>query len=494
MQVVRDAGKIVLGVLGLLAVLAVVVAVRTATYQPPAGADLSRVKLAAAPVIDVDRAARHLGEAVRIQTVSHQDATEDDPAQWTALHDWLDRTYPNVHAAMTREIILQNTLLYTWKGSDPTLSPIILMAHQDVVPVDDKTVAEWKHPPFSGEIADGAVWGRGSVDDKGSLVGLFEAVDALASHGFKPKRTVMILSGQDEEVQGKGAQAAAALLEQRGVKALFVLDEGSIVLTDNPVTHKPSILIGVAEKGYATLRVTATAPGGHSSMPPPSTAVITLSHALIAISRHPFAMKFEGPGADMLRWLAPHASPAVKMAVANEWLFSPLLVSEVAKTPPGAAMLHTTIAPTMLSGSPKENVLPQSASALINYRIMPSDSAAIVMARAKAAVRPQPVTLTWDSPPREPSKVSSTSSDGWKFVAAAAQAIEPGVPLAPSLVVAGTDSGRLGKVGLDVYRYQPLEASLADTRMIHGNNEHMTLANLKRMVDYYAMLIATAAQ
>ncbi len=490
----RRWGKIVLGAVVLLLILVGVVAVRTATYRAPVSADLSRVKLATAPTIDLSRAAQHLGEAVRIQTVSHQDPSQDDPTQWTALHAWLDATYPAARAAMTREIIMQNTLLYTWKGSDPSLAPIILMAHQDVVPVEAQTIGDWKHPPFSGEVADGAVWGRGSVDDKGSLVGLFEAVDALAAHGFKPKRTVMILSGQDEEVQGKGAQAAATLLQQRGVKALFVLDEGSIILTDNPVTGKPSILIGVAEKGYATLRVTATAPGGHSSMPPPTTAVITLSKALVAIADDPFPMKFEGPGADMLRWLAPSASPTVKMAVANAWLFSPLLVSQVAKTPPGAAMLHTTIAPTMLSGSPKENVLPQSASGLINYRIMPSDSSATVMARAKAAVAGVQVSLAWDSPPREPSKVSSTNSDGWKLVAAAARASDPGVPLAPSLVVAGTDSGRMGKVGLDVYRLQPLEMSLADTKMIHGNNEHMTLANLKRMVDYYAVLIATAAQ
>ncbi|HWE45886.1 MAG TPA: M20 family peptidase [Caulobacteraceae bacterium] len=486
--------KIILGGAGLLVILGVVVALRTATYQPPVSPDLKQVKLAPAPAIDLDKVAQHLGEAVRIQTVSHQDPSQNDPAQWSALHDWLDKTYPAARAAMTREIVLQNTLLYTWKGSDPTLPPIILMAHQDVVPVDAATAGAWKHPPFSGEIADGAVWGRGSVDDKGSLISLFEAVDALAAHGFKPRRTVMILSGQDEETRGLGAQAAAALLQQRGVKALFVLDEGSAILTDNPLTGKPSILIGVAEKGYATLRVTATAPGGHSSMPPPTTAVGNLAQALIAITGHPFPMKFEGPGADMMRWLAPHASPSVKMAVANAWLFNPLLVSEVSKTPPGAAMLHTTIAPTMLSGSPKENVLPQTAFALINYRIMPSDSAAIVMARAKKAVRGVPVTLAWDSPPREPSAVSSTTSEGWKYVAAAAQASDPGVPLAPSLVVAGTDSGRMGKVGTDVYRLQPLEMSLADTKMIHGTNEHMTLANLKRMVDYYAVLIATAAR
>jgi carboxypeptidase PM20D1 len=486
--------KIAGGLAAVVAVVAVIVIVRTVTYRAPAAADLSKVRLAAAPVLDLDKAARHLGDAVRIQTVTHQDPGQDDPKAWAALHDWLQATYPAAHAAMTRETVLANTLLYTWKGSDPSLKPIILMAHQDVVPVDPDTLSQWKHAPFSGELAEGAVWGRGSVDDKGSLVALFEAVDALAAQGFKPRRTIMILSGQDEEVQGKGAKAAAALLEQRGVKALFVLDEGSLIVMDNPATKSPSILIGVAEKGYGTLRVTAHSPGGHSSMPPKQTAVITLAKALTSIADHPFPLKEEGPGAEMLRWLAPHAPFATRMAVANDWLFGPLLIAEIAKTGPGAAMLHTTIAPTMLQGSPKENVLPQTAYGLINYRIMPSQTSANVMAHAKRAVRGMDVTLAWDSPPREPSKVSSTSSEGWTYVAAAAQASAPGVALAPSLVVAGTDSRSLGRVGEDVYRFQAIEMSLTDAKMIHGVNEHMTLANLKRMVDYYAVLIGTAAR
>ncbi len=488
-------GKIaILGLGGLILAGVAVVAVRTATYAPPNAPDLSKVALAKTPAIDLDRAAKHLGEAVRIQTVSHQDPAENTPVAWTQLHAWLQTTYPAAHAAMSREVVLENTLIYTWKGSDPSLAPIILMAHQDVVPVDPETVGQWKHPPFSGEVAEGAVWGRGSLDDKGSLVTLFEAVDALAASGFKPRRTVMIVSGQDEETLGKGAQAAAALLKQRGIKALFAVDEGSVIVTDNPLTKKPSILIGVAEKGYGTLRVTARGAEGHSSMPPPSTAVVNLSKAMVAIAGHPFPLKFEGPGADMLRWLAPHASPAVKMAVANSWLFGPLVTSQVAKTPAGAAMLHTTIAPTMLQGSPKENVLPSTAFGLINYRIMPSDGSVGVMKRAKDATHKLDVTLSWNAPPREPSAVSSTQSDGWKFVAASAQSVDPGVALAPALVVAGTDSGRMGGVSQDVYRIQPVEMSLAETRMFHGVNEHVSMANLKRMIDFYAVLIATAAK
>jgi carboxypeptidase PM20D1 len=184
-------------------------------------------------------------------------------------------------------------------------------------------------------------------------------------------------------VRGGGARAAAALLKSRGVKAQFVLDEGMVVVADHPVTGKPAAIIGTAEKGYATLKVVAPAVGGHSSAPPAQTGVTTLAKAVLAIADHPFPMKFDGPGADMLKSLAPHASPTIKMAAANTWLFSPLLVSQTAKTPAGAAMLHTTIAPTMLKGSPKENVLPQDATAWINYRIAPGDSSAKVMARAR---------------------------------------------------------------------------------------------------------------
>jgi carboxypeptidase PM20D1 len=488
------AGRVVVGVLGAVVALAAVVAVRTATYKPPASPDLAAVKLAPiVPAIDIDRAAQHLGEAVRIQTVSHQDDSQNVPQAWADLHAWLEKTYPAAHAAMTRDVVLKNTLVYTWKGSDPSLPPIILMAHQDVVPVDADTEKSWKHAAFGGEVAEGSVWGRGSVDDKGSLIGVFEALDALAAKGFKPKRTIIVVSGEDEETHGNGAKAAAALLQQRGVKALFALDEGSLTLADNPVTGKAAILVGTAEKGYATLRVTAKAPGGHSSMPPSETAVITLSKALVAIAGHPAPLKFEGPGAEMLRWLAPHAPFTVKMAVANEWLFGPMLIAKVGKSPPGAAMLHTTIAPTMLMGSPKENVLPQTAVGLINYRIATSETSADVMARAKDAVKGMDVTLVWDSPPREPTPISSTQSQGWKYVAAAARASDPGTPLSPSLVVAGTDSRNLQIVASDVYRFQPLVMSLAEVRMIHGINEHISLVNLKRMVDYYAVLIATAA-
>ena len=484
--------KTALTALGAVIVVGGVVAVRTATFKAPAAVDTSSIHLAAARPVDVAKAAEHLGQAVRFQTVSHQDKADDQPAEWDKLEAWLQTTYPAAHKAMTREIVADHALVYTWKGTDPSLAPIVLMAHQDVVPVTPGSEGDWKHAPFSGEIADGAVWGRGSIDDKGSLITLFEALEGLAQAGFTPRRTVILVSGHDEEVRGVGARAAAALLKSRGVKAQFVLDEGMVVVEDHPVTKGKVALIATAEKGYATLTVTAPAIGGHSSAPPAQTGVTTLAKAVLAIADHPFPMKFSGPGADMLKSLAPHASPTIKMAAANTWLFSPLLVSQTAKTPAGAAMLHTTIAPTMLKGSPKENVLPQDAEAWINYRIAPGDSSADVMARAKGAVGDLPVKLAWVKEPDEPSKVASTTSDGWKTLAALA-GDESQAPVAPALMTAASDSRYMAPVSDDIYKFQPLVLSVKDTEMIHGTNEHMTLANLERMVRFYQRLVETAA-
>jgi carboxypeptidase PM20D1 len=485
--------KLGIGVLGLAAALAVVVAVRTATYRAPASFDAAGVALADPVPVDTDRAARRLGEAVRIRTVSHQDPAENELAEWNRLHAWLRDTYPVAHAAMRLDVVAEHTLLYTWPGSDPARRPIVLMAHHDVVPVTPGTESNWRHPPFAGIVADGAVWGRGTVDNKGSLVAIFEALEALATSGFTPAASVIVLSGHDEEVGGTGAAAAAALLASQGVGAEFVLDEGLAVVADFPLLGRPVALIGVAEKGYATLRITAPAKGGHSSAPPPETGVETLARAVLAITGRSFPLRFEGPAADMVRALAPEAGLGVRMAVANTWAFEPLLVRQIGATAAGAASLHTTIAPTMLRGSPKENVLPQDATAWINYRIAPGQTSAEVMERARAATSGLAVEMDWVNPPSEPSPVSSTSSRGWQWIAASAAAAGDW-PVAPGLVTATTDSRHLTGVSEDIYRFQPIVASVREFEMIHGTNEHMTLENLGRLTGFYARLVATAAR
>lgn len=490
MGMTKRAGMLVGAV---LIIAAGAIAYRTATFGTDAASQQAAVKLAPPLAFNLDAAAANLGAAIRFQTVSHQDEAENRREEWDKLHQWLQSTYPAMHRAMARDVVDGHALIYHWQGSDPSLKPIILMAHQDVVPVTKGSETDWKHPPFAGVLAEKAVWGRGAVDDKGALIALFEALEALAKSGFTPKRSVYLVSGHDEEVGGTGAKTAAETLAARGVKALFTIDEGSAVVRDAPIVNGPAIMIGIAEKGYATLRLTAKAPGGHSSMPPRETGVVNLAKAIIAINDSPFPPELKGPGAEMIGALAPRGDLMTRMAAANQWAFGGIILRSVGKTPSGAAMFHTTIAPTMLEGSPKENVLPQSATALINYRIAPWNTSADVMTRAKAAVGTLPVTLDWVKPPREPSPVSSTTSPGWSLIAAVAAAQVKGAPVAPYLVVAGTDSRSFSGISDDVYRFMPVQFTIKETGMIHGTNEHMTLDNLARMIDFYARLIATSA-
>lgn len=471
------------------------VAARTAMFKPDAVGDGSGITVAPAPAFDTQAAAQHLSQAVQIKTVSNQDPAQNQLAEWDKLHTWLASTYPKAHAAMQRELV-GKTLLYTWPGSDPAAQPIIVMAHQDVVPVTPGTEKDWKHAPFAGEIAEGAVWGRGSIDDKGSLVALFEGLEALANAGFKPKRTIILVSGHDEEAGGSGASEVAKVLAARKVKALFTIDEGGLISTDTPMINGPAAMIGIAEKGYATLRVTANAPGGHSSAPPPPNEIgtVNLAKAVLAINAKQFPMELRGPAEGMVSVLAAKAGGASKLAVANRWLFGGMIRGQMAKSPASAAMLHTTIAPTMLTGSPKENVLPQSAEALINYRIAPWNTSKDALERARAATKGLPVTVDFtERAPREPSPVSSTSSPGWNLIAATTLADRPGLPVSPYLVVAGTDSRSMSPVSDDVYRFQAIGLASGDIKMIHGTNEHMTLANLESLIRFYARLIATAA-
>lgn len=476
-----------------ITVLGAVLAVRTATFAPTDIADGSGISVAAAPPIDVQAAAQHLSAAIRFRTVSNQDDAQNQTEEWDKLRAWLSATYPKTHAAMNQRLV-GRTLLYSWPGSDPAAQPIIVMAHQDVVPVTPGTEKDWKHEPFAGTIADGAVWGRGAIDDKGSLVALFEALEALAGQGFQPRRTVILVSGHDEEVGGTGAAAVAKVLAAEKTRALFTIDEGGVIVTDAPMIEAPAMMIGVAEKGYATLQVTAPAIGGHSSAPPKEIGAVNLAKAVVAIHKDQFPVELRGPGASMLEVLAAKAGGLSKVALANRWLFSGQIKDSLTGNPAGEAMFRTTAAPTMLSGSPKENVLPQSATALINYRIAPWDSSAQVIERARAAVKGLPVTVEWTArKPREPSPVSSTTSPGWKTIIAAAHADRPGMAFTPYLVIGGTDSRNMSAVSDDVYRFMPIELSTQDIKLLHGTNEHISLKNLENQIRFFARLIATSA-
>ena len=434
---------------------------------------------------DLPAAATRLSAALQFETISYDDRSE--LSAFESFHAWLGATYPRVHALAKRTVVGGGTLIYEWTGSDASLQPIVLMAHQDVVPVPQPE--RWRHPPFSGAIAEGSIWGRGALDDKSALIAIMEAAESLIAAGHVPARSMIFVFGHDEESGGNsGARAAADLLASRKIKAAFVLDEGGLALREGPLTNKPMVLIGVAEKGYLTLQLEVKVTGGHSNAPGTQTAVDTLARAIVAIRADSFAPNYTGVTRDTLEAMAPHAPLVTRMAIANSWLFEPLLVRELSATPQGAATLQTTIAPTMLQGSPKQNVLPSVATATINLRIMPGESIESVTAHVREAIDYLPVTVTSVGTRAEPTPIASTQSAGYRLIGGLATKMFD-APVMPLLIIGTTDSRHMRVLSDDIYRFTPLQLSAADMGLVHGIDERISIENLGRMLAFYQQVI-----
>lgn len=487
--------KLLAGAAGIVALLAVIVVIRTLSYG--GSSDIAAIDLPEVPAISAERAASRLGEAIRIKTITVA-AGDPRPGQegpWLDLHAWLEDTYPSAHGAMTRELVADTlSLLYTWEGSDPALDPLLLMAHQDVVPVNIGTEGDWTGGPFSGDIIDGHVYGRGAIDDKGSLVALMEAADALAASGFAPRRTVHFMFGHDEEVSGSGAEKGVALLKSRGVSPVMALDEGFMIVDPSPLTGKPMAFIGVAEKGYMTVEITATAEGGHSSTPPRDSAAVRLSRALVALDENQMPADFARPPISTLFEAAAADMPLIsRMAFANLWLFQGTVEGQMAGIPSANAMIRTTTAPTMLIGSAKENVLAQRATAVVNFRIHPNDTEDDVLAHVKRVTAgiPDLSIKMGTSGIRGPgaSPVSPTDNRAYAVLAAVAADASGGAPVAPGLVLGATDARYASAITDSVYRFFPAVMSPEDLSGFHGTNERMSVANMGRLARGYAQII-----
>ena len=487
--------QILLGIGGLLAILLVILLSRTFMYggQPDS---IQQIELPDPPAVSAETAAQHLSEAIQMRTitVAPGDPRPGQEGPWLELHDWLETTYPAFHAAAGKEIVPGGlTLLYTWEGSDPSLKPLLLMAHQDVVPVNIGTEGDWDAPPFSGAIQDGYVYGRGAIDDKGSLVGIMEALDALARDGFQPKRTILVQLGHDEEVSGSGAEAGIALLKSRGVEPVMALDEGFMVLEDNPLTGGTLGFIGIAEKGYLTLRVTAKGEGGHSSMPPRDSATVRLSRALIALDEHQMEANLSTPPiSDMMQIVSLEMGFTARLAMANQWLLGGVLESQFAATPAGNAMIRTTTAPTMLAGSAKENVLAQRATAIVNFRIHPNNTPEDVIQHVRdvtSDIEGIEVGLLEDGIGSEASPVSAIDNRAYGVLNAVAKDVSGGAAVTPALVLGATDARYASAITKDVYRFMPSIMSLEDSRGFHGTNERLSVENMGRLARGYGQIV-----
>jgi len=449
-----------------------------------------------AVALDAEALAQRLAGGLRFPTVSNQDGANRDEVAFEGMQRDLEEQFPRVHAAMAREHVGGLSLLYTWAGSDPGLAPVLLLAHQDVVPVEPGTESSWEHAPFSGDIADGFVWGRGALDDKLNLFGQLEAAESLLGSGLRPRRTLLFAFGHDEELGGpEGASKIAALLAQRGVRPLLVLDEGGSILQGIvPGVNAPVAAVGISEKGYLSVELTAEGPGGHSSTPPAETAIGMLAVAVHALERTPLAARLDGASRMLLEdGVGPEARFPYRIVFANLWLFRPAVEGALARIPAASATIRTTTALTIFNAGLKDNVIPSKARAVANFRILPGDSVESVLAHVARTVNDPRIQLRALPKQREPSALSRTDGEGWDLLARSIREVHPDTIVAPYLMLAGTDSRHFRNFTDAVYRFMPLRLTLEDTRRIHGTNERVSVEDYADLVRSYRRFLENAA-
>jgi carboxypeptidase PM20D1 len=423
--------------------------------------------------LDEQLAIERFSRSLTFPTISYDDRSNFDAAAFRNFRDYLETAYPLVHQHADLTVINGHSLVFHIPGSDLSLEPVLFMGHMDVVPVEDITLDEWTYPPFSGTVADGIVWGRGSVDDKLTVMALMEAAELLLSENVRPERSIYFSFGHDEEVGGKdGAGEVAKYFEKQGVRFDYVMDEGGAILHGMmDGLEQPLAIIGVSEKGYVNLHLTVNAQGGHSSQPPEHTAVGILSQAIVAVENNPFPASLDHIYQTF--WTIGVEMPFLKrLAMSNLWLFSQLVESRMLQDKDDAPGIRTTTAATMVSGSPKSNILPTRATAVINFRILPGETVESVTQHVVNTIDDERVVVTSEFG-TNPSPVSPVESRGFQLIAKTIRGMDSNVLVAPYMVRGGTDAKYFYSVSPNIYRFMMLRIEPSTVGYIHGIDEHV---------------------
>ncbi len=435
--------------------------------------------------IDEDGLAKKLSGAICFKTISAHESCADE---FPLFHGYLRDSYPMLHQKFKVETIEDHSLLYRWETGSSE-KPVLLMAHLDVVPINEGTETDWKHDPFGGIIEGGYIWGRGTLDMKGQLVCIFESLEYLIDKGFEPSRDIYIALGHDEELPiEKGAVAIAELCKQRGMEFELVLDEGMSIYDGNNFGIKEkAALIGLAEKGYAEVKITAVSNGGHSSMPPANGAVVRLAKAIENIEKNGFPRHYIGLTKAMTEQLSPYMRFPLNIYGANLPVFGRLVLNYLCRTPLGRAMFSTTAAITMLQGSVKANILPQKAEAIVNCRMLPGEDIGSVKQRLVSIIgEGYNIEILNAS---EASKVSSMDSFGFKCVKEAASVALQGCVAAPAMTIVSTDSRLFEPLCNCVCRFSPFPSLARDIGGIHGTNERLEVSSLRQGAIFFVELL-----
>lgn len=425
---------------------------------------------------------------MQIPTVSSSDPALVDTAAFDRLLTTMAELFPLLHARLELTRIGDHGLLFRWAGASDE-RPVVLMAHLDVVPVDADS--GWTHPPFDGVIADGFLWGRGPLDDKGCVVGICEAVELLLERDFVPAQDVWLSFGADEEVFGTDASDAVEVLRERGVRPWMVLDEGGAVAHDAfPGVTRPVAVVGVAEKGSSSFEMRAEGRGGHASMPARMGPTARLARAILRIERSPFPAKLPAPAIELFARLAPHAPGPLRPLMANGAKLAPLLTRALvlAGAEP-AALARTTVAVTTLSGSPALNVIASTAKAGVNVRIMPGESVASTRRHLEKAIGDEHVHLDLLES-GEPSPVSLYEDEpAFALLEECVAEVFGDAITSPYVLMGATDSRHFTAICERVYRFAPFRMSKAQRESIHSYDERIGVDDFEEGVRWYGRLI-----
>ena len=439
--------------------------------------------------------AERLGSAVRFKTISYQDHDQIDYREFAAFHQFMRDSFPRVFAALEVETINGYSLLLRWPGSDGALSPVLFTAHMDVVPVEPGTEQDWQHPAFDGVVADGRIYGRGTLDDKVGVMGLLEAAEQLLAAGFSPTRTVYFAFGHDEEISGRqGATAIAARMRELGLHFSWMVDEGGMLVADNPLlAGKTMAMVNIAEKGYLTLTLRTTGEGGHSSNPPAVSSIGRLANALARIEAKPFPPRLVEPVEAMLETLAPHMEQPERLVFENLWLTDGLVARNMAKERTTAPFVRTTTALTMFNGGVKENVVPQRAEARVNFRLLPGDTPAIVVDYITGVVDDPLVEISyeaWDEMP----PVAEYPGSGYGVIQAAIESVYPDAVVVPSMLMAVTDTRHYIDLVDNQYRFHGVKMATSQATSIHGTDEYVDVDSYEKSIEIARNMIELGAQ
>ena len=436
-------------------------------------------------------AIEHLSEAIQIKTISNENSAKMNTSEFDKFSTFLKETYPLTDSLLHKKTFNNYSHLYFWQGVNTSLKPIVLMAHIDVVPTIEKNKNLWTEDPFSGLIKNNIIWGRGAIDDKVSVIGILEATESLLKQGFTPNRSVYITLGHDEEIGGlNGALVIANYLEEKNVDIEFVLDEGGVITQGLvPGIEKEVAIIGIAEKGFISVELSVEIEGGHSSMPAKETAIDVISNAVVKLKNNPFPARITEPLSGFINFVGPEMPFVNKLVFANAGIFESVITGIYEKQSSTNAMVRTTTSPTIFNSGIKENIIPLTASATVNFRILSGDTSETVIKHVKNIINDPRITLSYSNFFSEPSKVSPTDSFGFKTIHKTIAEIFGDVIISPTLVVGGTDSKHFKNVTSNIYRFTPIHINSENIKSFHGINERISVEDFENAIRFYVQII-----